>query len=200
MAAFFVDLTCPHQQQARRAVVRVHQLTAPSAVSLHPGESPPHRRRLHQVCAKEQACRGLSSGSCVSPRLGAVAIAWQQPLVLGPLMERPNCCGFVKLQHTSREWLKQNAWCPPCRSRHGPIQEYRPVLQPRTVVTRPRRWATCSPDGARSNRLKSSRSQRRHASGLAAPLLLFPRNRPVAQVRLSGLSVSRRQHSPHRCR
>ena len=35
-------------------------------------------------CAKEQAHRGLSSGSCVYRRPGAVAIAWQQPLVFGP--------------------------------------------------------------------------------------------------------------------
>ena len=56
------------------------------------------------------------------------------------------------------------------------------------------------PDGARSNRLKTSRTQRRHASGLAAPLPLFPRNRPVAQVRPSGPSVSWRHHFPHRCR
>ena len=126
----------------------------------------------------------LATAPCVGPRC----------------MERPNCCGFVKLQHTSREWLKQNAWCPRCRSRHGPIQEL-----PASLATTDSGYTSTPlgylpPDGARSNRLKTSRTQRRHASGLAAPLPLFPRNRPVAQVRPSGLSVTRRQHSPHRCR
>ena len=80
------------------------------------------------------------SGSGVCPRPGAVAIAWQQPLCVGP------SCGFVKLQHTSREWLKQNTQYPRCRSRHGRIQKYRPDFATTvTVVTRPRRWATCRP-------------------------------------------------------
>ena len=105
------------------------------------------RRESHLIasafnkgCAKEQVFRGDS------PLEATFAHALQprpSPDNVGPRrLDRPDCCGFVELPHTRREWLKQSARCPRCRSRHGRLQKYRPVLPARTVVTkRPRRWA-----------------------------------------------------------
>ena len=99
------------------------------------------------------------SGSCVCPRPGAAAIAWQQPLCVGP------SCGFCKTAaHQPR--VAETKYTVPSMS-----------IPPRSDSEVPARFCnhcnsgyTSTPlgylptDGARSNRLETSRTQRRRAS------------------------------------
>ena len=97
------------------------------------------------------------------PSLGNSPLCWAQVYGSARLL-----CS-VKLQHTSREWLKQDAWGPsmsiPLRSDSGVPASLATTDSGYTFTL----LGYLPPDGARSNSLKTSRTQRRHASCTSAP-------------------------------
>ena len=101
------------------------------------------------------------SGSFVRPRSGAVAIAWQQPLCVGP------SCALVKLQRNQPRVAQIKCTVPSMSIpstvgfRSTPPQFFATTV---TVVHTSTSLGLLPPDGARSNRFKTSRTQRRRVS------------------------------------